>query len=361
MRVQATATASAAREPDLLDAARNGDEHAFRRLVEPHQAALHSHCYRMLGSLHDAEDALQDALVRAWRGLAGFDGRSSLRTWLHRIATNVCLDAIRRRPKRVLPIDYGPPTGPGEEVQREPVREPVWIEPYPDHELESEDTDAAPEARYEQREAVELAFVAALQHLPAKQRAVLILRDVLGFSAKEVALILETTVASTNGALQRARRAFDKRLPERSQQATLRSLGDARVRDLVERFVSAFEGGDVGAILALLAEDATFEMPPYAGWCTGRGAIADSWLMPAGPPGRLRYVPTRVNGQLALAVYRRDPDAGGYVPTCLDVLAVENGKISEVIAFRSLEAFSRLGLPEELPRDADEAFRPNVA
>jgi RNA polymerase sigma-70 factor, ECF subfamily len=340
----------------LLEAARSGDEHAFRRLVGPHRSSLHAHCYRMLASLHDAEDALQDALLRAWRGLPDFDGRSSVRTWLHRIATNACLDTIRRRPKRVLPIDYGPSTEPGEEEPREPVREPVWIEPYPDQELGTEDVDAAPEAHYERREAVELAFIAALQHLPAQQRAVLILRDVLGFSAKEVAVLLETTVAAINGALQRARRAFDERLPERSQQATLRSLGDARVRHLVERLANAFERGDIGAILALLAEDATFAMPPYTGWCQGRDAIANSWFMPEGPPGRLRHVPTRANGQLALGVYSLDPAARGYVPVCLDVLAVEDEKISDVIAFRSLDAFTRFGLPDQLPLDVDAAL-----
>jgi RNA polymerase sigma-70 factor, ECF subfamily len=327
-------------ERDLVAAAARGDEAAFRRLVAPHRAALQAHCYRMLGSLHDAEDAVQETLLKAWRSLPRYEGRSAPETWLHRIATNVCIDGIRRRPKRVLPIDYGPPADPGD-----PVREPVWIEPYPDHEL----TAAPPEARYEQREAVELAFVAALQHLPAQQRVVLILRDVLGFSAREAAAMLSTTVAAANSALQRARRAFDERLPDRSQQATLRSLGDARVRDLVERFANAFEAGDIGAILALLAEDATFSMPPYPGWCRGRDAIARSWLMPAGPPSRLHYVPARVNGQLALGVYVRDPDAGGYRPLCLDVFAVAGGRISDVIAFRSVESFARFGLPERLP------------
>jgi RNA polymerase sigma-70 factor (ECF subfamily) len=245
----------------LLEAARCGDEEAFRRLVEGHRAALHSHCYRMLGSLHDAEDAFQETMLRAWRGRAGFQGRSSVGTWLHRIATNVCIDAIGRRHKRVLPIDYGPPTGPHPEPRRERA-EPVLNEPYSDQEVGTEDGATAPEARYERREAVELALIAAMQHLPARQRAVLILRDVLGFSAKEAAVILETTVASINSALQRARRAFDERLPERSQQATLRLLGDVRMRDLVERLVHAFERDDVGAILALLDEDATFAISP---------------------------------------------------------------------------------------------------
>jgi RNA polymerase sigma-70 factor, ECF subfamily len=188
------------RERELLEAARAGDEGAFRKLVEPLRGELHAHCYRMLGSLHDAEDALQDAMLRAWRALAKFEGRSSVRSWLYKIATNTCLDVIARRPKRVLPIDYGPSTdphvGPGE-----PVVESVWVEPYPDEKLGLEDGYASPDARYERRESVELAFIAALQHLAPQQRAVLILREVLGYSAREVAGTLETTVASVNSAL----------------------------------------------------------------------------------------------------------------------------------------------------------------
>src|SRR5918999_715218 len=244
-------------ERRLLDAARVGDEDAFARLTEPHRRALHAHCYRMLGSVTDAEDALQEALLNAWRGLPRFDGRSSLRSWLYTIATNACLRAIERRPGRVLPVDYGPPADPHRPLG-EPLVESTWIEPYPDERLGLDDGPAGPEARYEQRESIELAFIAALQHLPARQRAVLILRDVLGFSAKEVAVVLNATVASINSALGRARRALDERLPARSQQATLRLLGDARARDLVERLANAFERGDIGAILALLAEDATF-------------------------------------------------------------------------------------------------------
>src|ERR671910_830848 len=171
---------------DLLQAAQAGDDEAFGRLVEPYRGELHAHCYRMLGSLHDADDALQDALLRAWQGLTGFEGRSSLRSWLYTIATNASLRAIERRPKRVLPIDYGPAADPHDGLA-EPLVESVWVEPFPDERLGLEDGLAGPEARYEQRESVELAFIAALQHLPARQRAVLILRDVLGFSARETA------------------------------------------------------------------------------------------------------------------------------------------------------------------------------
>ena len=253
--MSAAPTSPTAQERELLEAARGGDEDAFGRLVEPHRGELHAHCYRMLGSVHDAEDALQEALLRAWRGLPRFEGRSSLRSWLYRIATNTCLDAIAKRPKRVLPVDYGPPTDP-HDGPGEPLVESVWVEPYPDETLGVEDGFAAPEARYEQREGVELAFIAALQHLPANQRAVLILREVLGFSAKEVAETLETTTASVNSALQRARKTVDERMPEQSQQATLRSLGDDGVREIVEGYVDAWERGDVDAVVAMLAEDA---------------------------------------------------------------------------------------------------------
>jgi RNA polymerase sigma-70 factor (ECF subfamily) len=340
-----TLTAS---ERELFEAARAGDEYAFHRLVESHRSELHAHCYRMLGSVHDAEDALQDALLGAWRGLRRFEGRSSVRSWLYRIATNACLDIIGRRPKRVLPVDYGPPSGPGD-APREPVIQPIWIEPYPDEELGVEDGYAAPEARYERRESIELAYIAALQHLPARQRAALILREVLGFSAREVAEMLDTTVPAVNSALQRARKAIDERLPDRSQQETLRALGHEGIRDFVERFVEAFEGGDVEAILALLAEDATFGMPPYPDWYRGREEIGDSWLMPEGPPLSLRYVPARANGQLALGTYHWDPDAEKYLPVALDVIALEGVRITEILCFREIEMFSRFGLPDAVP------------
>jgi RNA polymerase sigma-70 factor, ECF subfamily len=332
-----------------LAAAGRVDEGAFRGLVEAQRADLHAHCYRMLGSLHDADDALQDTLLRAWRALPKFRGRSSLRTWLYRIATNVCLDAIARRPKRVLPIDYGPATGPGGDEPEQPAPDSVWIEPYPDETLGVADGEAAPDARYERREALELAFVATLQHLPPRQRAVLILRDVLGFSAKESSESLETTVASVNGALQRARRTVDERLPEESQQATLHRLGDRRLREIVKRFADAFERGEIDAILAMLADDATFGMPPYPGWSRGRDAVADSWLMPTGPPPRLRYIPVRANGQLALATYLLDREAGGYLPLALDVLTLRGAVIADVTAFRTPAIFPRFGLPDEIP------------
>ncbi len=237
----------------LLEAARGGDEDAYGRLVGPYRAELEAHCYRMLGSGNDAEDAVQEVLLRAWRALPQFEGRSSLRSWLYRIATNACLRAIERRPKRVLPTDYAPAADP-HDGNAEPVTETVWLEPYPDDRFELTSSLAGPDARYEQREGVELAFIAALQHLAARQRAVLIIRDVLGFSARETAEALQTTSVSVDSALQRAHRTVDERLPRQSQLATLRSLGDAALSQVVERYVAAWERNDVNAVVAMLAK-----------------------------------------------------------------------------------------------------------
>ena len=324
-------------------------DRGFGELVDAHRADLHAHCYRMLGSLHDADDALQETLLRAWRALPGFRGQSSLRTWLYRIATNVCLTAIARRPKRVLPLDYGPPADPDAEGSAQPLPEAVWIEPYPDDALGVADGAVSPEARYERREALELAFVAALQHLPARQRAALVLRDVLGFTAQEAAEALETTVPSVNGALHRARAAIEQRGPDHTQQVTLRALGDRRLREMAERFAESFERGDVEAILAMLADDATFAMPPYPQWCRGRDAVGRSWLMPSGRPPRLRYVRTRANGQLALGAYVSDGPGRSHLPLALDVLTLRGALIADVTVFRTPAVFARFGLPERLP------------
>jgi RNA polymerase sigma-70 factor (ECF subfamily) len=345
-----------ARESKLLEAARRRDQDAFSRLVEPHRTELHAHCYRMLGSVHDADDALQDALLRAWRGLARFEGRSSLRTWLYRITTNACIDVISRRPKRVLPIDHAPAAGPGDDLA-EPLTESVWIEPYADDRLE--DGRAAPEARYERRESVELAFTAALQHLPPTQRAALILRDVLGFSAREAAEALETTVASVNGALRRARKAAAERLPGRSQQATLRALGDNGIREVVERYIDAWERGDVDAILAMLADDATFTMPPLPTWYRGRAAI-ESFLTRFALQDRWRLRPARANGQLAFGCYAWDGEKKSYTGLSLDVLTLDGARATEVTSFVTphsrgparerfaADVLQRFGLPTSL-------------
>ncbi|MGH3037640.1 MAG: sigma-70 family RNA polymerase sigma factor [Gaiellaceae bacterium] len=361
-----------AQERELLEAARAGDEDAFRRLVEPRRGELHAHCYRMLGSLHDAEDALQEVLLRAWRGLPWFEGRSSLRSWLYTIATNTCLNAIERRPKRVLPVDYGPAADP-HTTPGEPLVESVWMEPYPDDRLGLEDGFATPEARYEQRESVELAFVAALQHLPPNQRAALILREVLGFSAREVAETLETSVAAVNSALQRARETAEERLPEESQQATLRSLGDDGIREVVEGFMDALARGDVDAVVALLAEDAAWSMPPMATWY--RGEAVAVWLgeWPLSGEWRWRHLPAHANGQPAVASYTWDEETAAFRAFCLNVLTLRGTQIADVTSFivrtepapdqlhlarwpdepadsRRLHAFfASFGLPPELP------------
>jgi RNA polymerase sigma-70 factor (ECF subfamily) len=323
-------------------------EEAFRLLVEDHRRELHAHCYRMLGSLHDAEDALQDTLLRAWRGLPEFSGRGSLRGWLYRIATNACLDAISRRSRRVLPIDYGPSSTPSS-GNGEPLLESVWIEPYPDEALGLADGYAGPDARYEQREAVELAFVASLQHLPATQRAVLILRDVLGFSAREVAETLETSVASVNSAMQRARRAVEQRLPERSQQETLRTLGDEQMRKLVEDYLEAWTRADVDTLKALLAEDAVFSMPPWPIWWQGAETIAGFSKTAVAVCPDTRTMSIHASGQVAVAAYGLDPDTGRYTATAIDVYTLQDGRIKEITAFVMPELFVHFGLPPELP------------
>ncbi len=313
-------------ERELLEAARDGDEHAFSRLVEPRRGELHAHCYRMLGSVHDAEDALQDALLRAWRGIGRFEGRSSLRSWLYRIATNACLDVAGKR--RVLPIDYGPGADP-HDSPGVPVAENVWVEPYP-----------GVVDDYEQQEAVELAFVAALQHLPATQRAVLIMREVLGFSAAEVAEMLDTTVASVNSALQRARKAVDERMPEQSQQATLRALGDDKVAEIVDSYMAALQSGDVDRVVALLAEDVTWSMPPCQMWFRGIETVS-AFLTDYPLQERWRRIPTRANGQLAVGGYVWDGER--YAAAVLDVITLRGDKVMDVTAFLAPWVFSRFG------------------
>jgi RNA polymerase sigma-70 factor (ECF subfamily) len=325
-------------EHDVLAAARGGDENAFAQLIGPYRSELSAHCYRMLGSLHDAEDALQDALLRAWRALPRFEGRSSLRSWLYTIATNACLRAIERRPKRVLPIDYGPPSGDPHGPTEPPLVESVWLEPFPE-----------PAARYEQREGVELAFIAALQHLPAIQRAVLIMRDVLGFSGAEVAEALDTTPEAVYSALQRAHKTVDQRLPERTQQATLRSLGEDRLREIVEGFVDAWERNDVDALAAALAQDAALTMPPTPTWFRGRDTIA-AFLRatPLREGYRWRVFPTRANGQPAFAHYLWSDDAQAFLATEISVLTLDGDEIAEVTFFRDPGLLERFGLPDRL-------------
>jgi len=330
--------------PELLESARSGDEDAFGRLVDPHRNGLFAHCYRMLGSPQDAEDALQETLLRAWRGLDGFAGRSSPRSWLYTIATNASLRAIERRPPRVLPLDHGPATDP-HDGPGGPLSETVWIEPLADEPLALPDGPASPEARYEQRESVELAFVAALQTLSARQRAVLILRDVLGFSAREAGEALDASPASVDSALQRARRTLETRLPERSQQAALRALGDRRLNQIVERYMDAWGRGDAQALAAILADEATISMPPQSSWYEGRDAVerfVDAWPMAGGR--RWPCVRISANGQLAFAHYRIDDRDGAVSPHSICVIDLDGERITGITAFLIPRLFDVFGL-----------------
>jgi RNA polymerase sigma-70 factor, ECF subfamily len=335
-------------DPQLLEAAQAGDERAFALLVEPYQAELRAHCYRLLGSSSDAEDALQETLLRAWSGLARFESRSSLRTWLYRVATNVTLRMIETRPKRVLPIDYGPAADPHAALG-EPLTESIWLEPYPDAKLGVEAAMLGPDARYEQRESIELALAAAFQHLPARQRAVLILRDVLGFSARETAEALETTPPAVDSALQRAHKAIEERVPAPTQQATLRALGDDKLRQIVDRFADAWGRNDVDAIVAMLADDVRMAMPPWPRWYTGLDAVKTflgNW--PLAVRKRWRVLATGANGQPAVAGYLWDEQTTAFRPETIIVLTLRGPRVAEITAFRSPELFPIFGLPEQL-------------
>jgi RNA polymerase sigma-70 factor (ECF subfamily) len=330
-------------EPDLLTRARAGDAAAFERLAAHYRGELLAHCYRMLGSPHDAEDALQESLLSAWRGLAAFEGRSSLRTWLYRITTNACLRLSAGRPRRILSPDHGPPLQDTADLG-EFVPGPVWLEPWPD-DLPGHDAD--PAASYLRREGVELAFVAALQHLPATQRAVLILREVLRYSAAEVAGILGMTPPAVNSALQRARKAIDERVPAVGQQAELAALGADGQRELVDAFVSAWERADVAALTALLADDVRFTMPPLPAWFDGRAAV-ERFLTERVFATAWRLAPIRANGQLAVACYQQDPDDHRFRLAAINILGVRAGRIAELAGFLDPDVRRRFGLPEEL-------------
>ncbi|MGE3288419.1 MAG: sigma-70 family RNA polymerase sigma factor [Pseudonocardia sp.] len=322
---------------DDLARARAGDDDAFTRLVEPLRRELHAHCYRMLGSVHDADDALQDALVRAWRHIGRFEGRSAVRTWLYTVATRTCLDVIAHRGRRALPVDLGP-SSPHAVVDDAARTDVAWLGPYPDAELP-----------YEQREAVELAFVAACQHLPGNQRAALLLFEVLGFTAAEIAGIMDTSVASVNSALQRARKVVTERVPPRSQQATVRSLGDARVRALVDGYAAALERGDADSLIALLTEDVTWAMPPLPHWYAGIDAVTGfAKAVPLGGCGSWRRLPTGANGQPALGSYLRDDTAGAHVGFAVDVLTLHEDRIGAITTFIGREHLAAFGLPATL-------------
>jgi RNA polymerase sigma-70 factor (ECF subfamily) len=354
-------------ENELLKRARDGDEAAFGELAESYRGELRAHCYRMLGSVHDAEDTVQNVMLRAWRGLSGFEGRSSVRSWLYSIATNAALDTAGHRSRRELPVDFGPAAALGGEVDAA-VMDPVWLEPYPDRWLTG-DMSPSPEARYEQRESVELAFMTALQFLPPLQRAVLILREVVGFSAAETASQLGTTVPSVTSALQRARVTVGERLPARSQQSVLRELGDERIADIAARYADAIERGDADTLISMLTKDATWSMPPVPTWFTGLDSLRE-WLIRDPLSVRWKHRATRANGQLAVGCYMFDEATGRYPAGVIDVLTLDGDKIAAVTGFlmgfadgtdapaegtgapawrAGPEVFPQFGLPAELP------------
>ncbi len=329
-----------------LARARAGDEQAFRELTESHRRELQVHCYRILGSVQDAEDALQETFLSAWRGLDGFEERSSLRAWLYTIATNRCLNVLRdgaRRPLEPRGLTFAAP---------EPTHhgETPWLEPYPDVLLEGiPDAAPGPDARYEERETIALAFVTALQRLPPRQRAVLVLRDVLGFRAGEVASMLETTETSVNSALQRARATLDAQAPPTRERAPLpRSAAE---RELVGRFADAFVNGSVDEILALLREDAWVTMPPESFEYQGLDAIADFFAQAFTARGNRtdRLVATRANRQPAFGHYIGDAYAPIVRGVGVIVLTLEGDRIVQLTRFGGAALLARFGLPRTLP------------
>jgi RNA polymerase sigma-70 factor, ECF subfamily len=326
----------------IVAAATAGDESAFTELVETYRRELQVHCYRMLGSLEDSEDLVQETFLRAWRKRKSFRGDSSFRAWLYGIATNACLDALARRPRVV-----------SEQDGARPVVEVPWLQPYPDDLLEGvAASDAEPEAELVAKETIELAFIAAIQLLPPKQRAVLISRDVLGWSAAESAALLGVSVASVNSALQRARARLKQHLPRRRLDWAPDSDPSPEEQELLQRYMDAAERGDPAAMVELLREDAFFAMPPTPESWVGAKAIVDAWVSGGFGDdswGRLKCVFTRVNKQPAVACYVKRAGDSEYRPLALDVLRIENGTVAEVIAF-SLEPplLKALGLPSRL-------------
>jgi len=332
---------------DLIERVKAGDEHAFRQLVGPYQGELQLHCYRILGSAQDAEDALQETLLAAWRGLARFEGRSSVRTWLYRVATNTCLKALRTASRRP-PANWPPP---GVEVPKPSrVGEVIWLQPYPDMLLEGlADATPGPEARYEASEAISLAFVTALQALPPRQRAVLILRDVLGFPTSQVAGILDSSEDSAASALKRARAAMRDQFPPATARPLPPRPDSPGERDLVDRFTRAYQAGDVAGVVALLTDDVQLRMPPVPLEYQGRELTARFLTVVAFRQGRTyRLVATRANGQPAFGAYVRDPLTGVARAAGLIVLTLAGDRISVLTRFDN-SALPRFGLPRTLP------------
>ncbi|GIG55994.1 RNA polymerase sigma factor [Longispora fulva] len=330
---------------DLIPRAQAGDGEAFRTLTEPHRRELQAHCYRMLGSLQDAEDALQDTLLSAWQGIAGFQERASIRTWLYRIATTRCLNA-RRAAGRRLAKEWDIPTVEPPEPTR--LGEVVWLEPYPDAVLVGAvDLPPGPEARYEQTEAISLAFVTALQVLPARQLAVLILRDVLGFHAKEVADMLDATVESVKSALKRARRSLQDRHPLTGDREPPPASGSPAEEAVVAEFVRAYQSADLDALVALLTDDVFMSMPPMPFEYEGRDAVAGFCALILGSGRAFELVPTRANGQPAFGAYVRGQGGVSHA-TGLFVLTLSGDRIRAMTRFEK-DVFPWFGLPRSLP------------
>ncbi|GIH15049.1 sigma-70 family RNA polymerase sigma factor [Rugosimonospora africana] len=330
---------------DLISRARAGDGDAFRALTEPYRRELHVHCYRMLGSFQDAEDALQDTLLSAWRGIAAYEGRASVRTWLYRIATNQCLDALRSASRRpAVPWDI-PDVEPPEPSR---LGEVVWLEPFPDTLLDGAvSVPLGPEARYEQTEAISLAFVTALQVLPSRQLAVLILRDVLGYHANEVADMLDTTVDTVTSALKRARAGLQRQLPPTGDREPPPAAGSSAEQALVAKFVRAYASGDIDALVALLTDDIYVSMPPIPLEYRGRADVARFYATILRRDWTYEFVPTRANGQPALATYLRAP-TGIRHGIGLVVLTLRGDRISAITRFDT-SVLAWFGMPRSLP------------
>ena len=332
-----------------IAAARAGTRDEFSSLTEPYRRELRVHCYRMLGSLLDAEDMVQETLLRAWQRLDTFEGRASFRAWLYKIATNACLDALRvaRRPKRGLPTTLVPPSNPREPLAP-PVTDPIWLEPFPDELLAG--AEASPEARYDARESITLAFLTALQSLPPRQRAVLILRDVLDWRASEVAELLEFTIPAVNSALHRARATLAKHYGARGLDAIKATPTDEAMRALLDRYVRAWENADIDGLISLLKEDATFPMPPSPAWYQGRASIRAFValnILDGDARGRWRLQPTRANAQPAFAWYRRDESGDTCQAFAIQVLTFEGDLLADITTFPYPALFPYFGLPLE--------------
>jgi RNA polymerase sigma-70 factor (ECF subfamily) len=331
---------------ELIEAAQAGDHEAFEQLISPYQRELEVHCYRILGSAQDAEDALQETLLAAWRGLGGFEGRASVRTWLYQVATNRCLNALRSASRRPQQASWAVPGVEPPEPSR--MGEVTWLEPYPDFLLDGlPDDRPGPEARYESFETISLAFITALQLLPPRQRAVLILRDVLGFRAREVAGTLGTTEESVTSLLKRARATLQRRLDENPEPPP--APGSATEQHLLTRLSRAYQTGDVDALVEMLTDNARLAMPPIPLEYIGRDRFAEFMRVVGFRQSRTyELVPTRANGQPAMGMYLRDPHGGPARANGLQVITLAGDRISAITRFEN-GLLPRFGLPRSLP------------